>query len=171
MITIRLSKQDEHASILKGNDTVAVCRALGYKPRSEKMGKFTREQGTIQGFRTEYAVARLFNISPPQVNIESDGGIDMWVNDTSVDVKTTMLDQPMLIFDSEDRFQADVAVLTKVSDQPEIEILGWMAKKHFLGRALKKDFGYGERLVVAAADLYPIETLWLNFQKKLFSNN
>lgn len=168
-ITVVLNKRDEHHARMKGADTVAICRAMNFQPRNETMGEVTRESGTIDGFRSEYAVARLFELDEPEINIESDNGIDFFIGDTTVDVKCTRMKDPALIFDSMDKFKADVAILTSVTgDTSPIQVWGWITPAKFQELAHHHNFGYGDRLVMNASDLLPIESFWLNLQKKKY---
>jgi len=50
-----------------------------------------------------------------------------------------------------------------------MRINGWMDRKTFRERSVEHNFGYGDRLVVSASDLFPIEMLWLKLSEKKFS--
>lgn len=160
---VQLSRKDAHTSKLMGADTVALCKMQGFDPRLENEDQ-SREEANILGYKAEFAVARLLDLEVPEINVLSDGGVDLWLNDdTSIDVKfTNMVDDPVLIFDSMAKFRADFAVLVTVSnyDDEAFEIHGWISRRGFKKAARKQDFGYGERLVMYAQDLHPIEELW-----------
>lgn len=170
-LKMRLSRQDEHEARIKAQDTMFIVRGKNLEPRAETMGKISRDEGTLQGFRTEYAIARLFGVAPPDINFKSDGGIDLWVGDCAIDVKCTATDPVCLIFDSLDKFGADVAILVKFSTDSEVlDIYGWVSKSQFGERCYAHNFGYGDRLVVNAENLNPIETLWRKFKLIEFSH-
>ena len=166
---VRLSKQDAHASELMGADTVKLCEMQGFPPRLENEQQ-SRVEANIYGFKAEFAVARVLGVNPPTVNVLTDGGIDLWFDDISIDVKFTNRDGGPLIFDNQEKFRADCAVLVSKTDDPfAMRIWGAMGKKAFLAHAKTHDFGYGERLVMEAGDLRPIEWLWRHLMERRFA--
>jgi hypothetical protein len=158
----KLTAKDHHDATLMGQDTVRLCEMQGIVPRmKDKKGMDTRTKNNILAFKAEFLFARLFNLSPPVVNVLSDGGIDFWLGETSVDVKCSSHTNGPLIFDSEESFAADFAVLYGATDDPRIlKLNGCIDRKSFFDKAYKKDFGYGERFVMKADSLDPIEKLW-----------
>jgi len=166
----KLSAKDHHDSVLMGQDTVKLCEMQGIVPRmTDAKGMKTRTENNILAFKAEFLFARLFNLPLPVVNVLSDGGIDFWLGEVSVDVKcSSRLDGP-LIFDSEKSFAAKVAVLYGATDDSRIlKLHGCVGRKSFFERAYKKDFGYGERFVMSANQLDPIEKLWRHHVEKNF---
>ena len=165
---VRLSKQDAHASELMGADTVKLCEMQGFPPRLENEQQ-SRVEANIYGFKAEFAVARVLGVDPPTVNVLTDGGIDPWFDDISIDVKFTNRDGAPLIFDNQQRFKADCAVLVSKTDDPvAMRIWGAIGKKTFVAHAKTHDFGYGERLVMEASELRPIEWLWRHLAERRF---
>ena len=65
---IHLTKKDVHDSALMGADTVKLCEMQGFPPRLEN-DKQSRVEANIYGFKAEFAVARLFGLEPPTVNV------------------------------------------------------------------------------------------------------
>lgn len=164
----QLSKQDIHASELLGRDTVALCKKMGFSPRLEN-DRQSREEANILGFKAEFAVARLLGLDTPTLNVLSDGGVDLWAGDVSIDVKFTNKERGPLIFDSMDKFKATVAVLVGATDDPSVmRINGAITREKFEWACYRHDFGHGEREVMDADALYPIEWLWLNLMKKKY---
>lgn len=166
---ITLSKQDAHQSTLLGADTVKLCEMQGFSPRLENK-KQSRTEANIWGFKAEFAVARLLDLEPPTLNVLSDGGIDLWWNNTSIDVKFTNKRTGPLIFDTHEKFRSDLAVLVGAVEGDTVQINGWISKSAFVERATQHDFGYGPRYKMEASELYPIEKLWKGFAIKKFSN-
>jgi hypothetical protein len=164
----KLTAKDHHDSILMGQDTVRLCEMQGIVPRmTDKKGMDTRTKNNILAFKAEFLFARLFNLPLPVVNVLSDGGIDFWLGETSVDVKCSSHTDGPLIFDTEKSFAAKVAVLYGATDDPEIlKLHGCIGRKTFFEKAYKKDFGYGERFVMNADSLDPIEKLWRFYVEK-----
>ena len=85
---IKLSNKDVHTCSTMGADTVKLCEMQGFKPRLNNSNQ-TRIEANIYGYKAEFAVARLFNIELPTINVVSDGGVDLWLEDLSIDVKFT----------------------------------------------------------------------------------
>jgi len=157
---VRLSPEDVHNCTLMGHDTVALCEMRGVLPRLENKNQ-TREEANALGFKAEFAVARLLGTNLPTVNVVTDGGIDLWFGDVSIDVKFTNKQSNGLIFDNEEKFKARLAVLVTPTDHDDVmNIVGWIGRKQFLHVAKVKDFGYGPRLVAVGHNLKRIESLW-----------
>jgi hypothetical protein len=158
----RLTAKQNHDSILMGQDTVRLCEMQGIIPRmKDKKGLDTRTKNNILAFKAEFLFAKLFSLPDPVVNVATDGGIDFWLGDLSIDVKCSTRDSGPLIFDSEDKFAASVAVLYTATDDPRVlNLHGCVTRKDFFERAYRKDFGYGNRYVLDADDMAPIEHLW-----------
>lgn len=170
MMLIRLSPEDAHTCMLMGHDTVALCKMQGFPPRLENKNQ-TREEANALGFKAEFAVARLLGTSLPTVNVVTDGGVDLWFDDVSIDVKFTNNAKNGLIFDNPEKFKARVAVLVAPTDEPDVmSIEGWMGRPEFISTATTKDFGYGPRLVVERESLPGIETLWRTLHELRFKN-
>lgn len=168
---VRLSPEDAHNCTLMGHDTVALCKMQGFPPRLDNKNQ-TREEANALGYKAEFAVARLLNINPPTINVVTDGGVDLWFDDVSIDVKFTNNASNGLIFDTPEKFKARVAVLVAPTDEPDVmSVEGWIGRPEFLRIAATKDFGFGPRLVVKTYSLLGIEVLWkrlheLRFEKK-----
>jgi hypothetical protein len=173
LIDVTLTNREYHECMVLGADTVKVCEMQGFKPRLENK-KQSRVEANQLGFMAEFAVAKVFDLDKPGLNITSDGGADLWWNDRSIDVKfTNRLDDGLLIFDSEDSFGADLAVLVAKTPRKKVfRVLGWVDKDTFVSGNVSHDFGYGPRLVMKADDLFPVEEMWLRMIKmRLEINN
>lgn len=157
---IELSKEDAHSAQLMGADTVKICEMQGFPPRLEN-DRQSREEANVCGFKAEFAVCRLFNLSAPTFNVLTDGGVDLWWNDCSIDVKWTGKEYGPLIFDNMEKFQAKIAIAVGSTDDPNVmRVNGWMDKKTFKQESSEQDFGWGMRLTMKVSQLYPIESLW-----------
>jgi len=168
---VRLSKQDAHSSKLMGADTVKLCEMQGFKPRLENENQ-SRTEANIYGFKAEFAVARLFDLEPPTINVLSDGGVDLWCDNISIDVKFTNQEFGPLVFDEIPKFRAHVAVLVGRTDNTNtMRINGWIDRPAFKNKAKQADFGYGKRLVMEYDTLFPIETLWKHFMEIKFKGD
>lgn len=165
----RLNRKDLLLAECMGRDTVALCdKLMGFKPRLENE-KQSRVDANIMGYKAEIAVARLLDIDLPVINVMTDGGVDLWFDDVAIDVKFTNKEFGPLIFDSMAKFKADVAVLVGATSDPSVmRINGAFPRSEFEWAAERKDFGYGQREIVEAENVYPIEWLWLTLMKKRY---
>jgi hypothetical protein len=157
-ILVRLSDQELHEAERLGSDTDAICqKVMGYKPRDPGSNKV---QSEIDGARAEFAVAKLYGLDKPTLNILGDGGKDLWFGGLSVDVKFTNTDD--LIFDDVDAFKADVAVLVKnQGDDPRaLSVVGCVSRGEFAANSTAQERKYGIKLCMKAAELSPPESLW-----------
>ena len=165
---LRLSKQDAHASKTMGADTVKLCEMQGFKPRLENENQ-SRVEANVYGFKAEFAVARLLDLHPPTINVVTDGGVDLWFDDISIDVKFTNAEFGPLIFDTMPKFRAQIAVLVGRTESPNtMRINGWVDRKTFKQQSKPQDFGYGQRLMMEHDEMQPIETLWKRLMEHKF---
>jgi len=119
----------------------------------------------LMGRLGETAVAKHLNISTDDsITAGGDVGYDLFFNGLKVAVKTSTLQ--CLIFNKEEDFSADVAILVNfVGDRliPHVDswynIMGWIDRQNFLDNHYGRDYGYGIRLVMDADRLYPMEDL------------
>jgi hypothetical protein len=159
-VKIKLSSREMHECQILGQDTVKICKIQNLSPRLDTPDE-NRVLSNVQGFRAEYAVAKIFGCDLPTLNVVTDGGVDLWIDDLSVDVKLTKKPDGDLIFDSFDSFKADISILVALTDVDNVvDILGWIDKSNFESVAQDRDYGYGSRKVVESVGLHPIETLW-----------
>jgi len=166
---VTISRQDEHAATLMGLDTVKLVEMQGVSPRLENSAQ-SRNEANIWGFKAEFAVARLFDIEPPTINVVTDNGVDLWMDDVSIDVKFSNKERGPLIFDTADKFKADIAVLVGRTDSDRtLRVNGWISKQAFVDRAKPHNFGYGNRLRMDVSDIDPIEMLWRKMMARRFS--
>ena len=61
------------------------------------------------------AVAKLFDLDWTAHTIGHDDGMDMWFEDCSIDVKTGFENARMLLFRTQEKFKADVAIFCRQS--------------------------------------------------------
>lgn len=166
---VRLSKEESYHCEVLGSDTVKICEMQNFAPRLENKHQ-TRVQANIYGFKAEWAVAKLYGLPKTGLSIASDFGVDLWWNDTSIDVKFTNKDNGDLIFDTADKFKSRIAILVaKTEDEQVMNVVGWLGRKLFLEIAEKKDYGYGDRLIVTQEKLKPVESLWATMKKIEFN--
>jgi len=111
---------------------------------------------TKEGFMGEWAVSLTLNIPVnTDLYLGPDAGYDLEFQGYTIDVKTTRA--KYLLFQSIDHFKADVAVLVKVVNDYEVDVVGMISKEKFIEIHEMKDFGYGNQCVVPPEKLLPIE--------------
>ena len=168
---IRLSKQDSHTCQLMGADTVKLCEMQGFKPRLDNKRQ-SRVEANVYGFKAEFAIARLFNLELPTVNVATDGGVDLWFDDLTIDVKFTNSEYGKLIFDSMPKFKSEFGVLVGRTEDPDVmRVNGWIDRNSFEDNCHTHNFGYGDRLYVQHDELFSIESLWLRLMQHKFKHN
>jgi hypothetical protein len=130
----------------------------------------TSEGINIIGHLGEQAVGQALGFPvDTTVMIGGDDGSDMKVGDTTIQVKTSQLKS--LIFNAKWLFKSDIAIMvqyigadkTKSEEDPRFILWGYIDKETFLAKHYKKNYGYGERLVMDVDQLKPIEDLALTF--------
>ena len=156
----KLTRSEMHNADCLGRDTVRICNMGGNKPRwADDDDGAKRINNNIMAYRGEILFARIFNLDMPTLNVMGDNGVDCWLGDMSVDVKTSM--KPQLIFDKKG-FKAEAAVAFQQTDQDDVlDLMGWITKADFNKKFYLHDYGRGERGVVDGENLNPIESLWL----------
>ena len=154
---IKLSKPELHKAECLGRDTVAICKMMKFDPRLENDNQ-SRVDANILGYKAEIAIAKLYGLDYPSLNIVSDGGLDLWLGEFSIDSKWTSTSD--LIFDSMEKFESDFAVgVTSVSEDV-MEVHGFVSRGKFGRCAVTKNYKYGDRLAMPLADLASPELLW-----------
>jgi hypothetical protein len=121
----------------------------------------------FDGLRAECAVAQYLGgpeLVSFSVEICGDGGTDMNLGTLMLQVKASSYLPPLLRFDptGSQRFRASVAALAFVPSSEDserwVDLYGWIWREEFMRRAERRNFGYGERLVVGPP-LHPLHLL------------
>ena len=157
---IKLTQKEMHECQILGQDTVKICKMQKLPPRLDTSDE-NRVISNVQGFRAEYAVAKVFGCDLPTLNVVTDGGVDLWIDDLSVDVKLTKKPEGDLIFDDFTKFNSDISILVSTTNDDSVyDVIGWIDRQSFEAEAKDMDYGYGPRKVVEGKNLMPIENLW-----------
>ncbi len=166
-LDVKLSKKELHECRLLGSDTVKICQMQGFNQRLENENQ-SRDEANQLGFMAEYAVAKLFGLEKSGFNVISDGGVDLWWGDATIEVKYTK--SMKLLFDRPESFAADYAVLvTRLPDKETFRFLGWVDRDTFMKNWKPYSGKFGERMSMASYDLLPPEKLWLELRLKELS--
>ena len=163
---VNLSRRDESEAILLARDIIKLKEMQGVSHRGMSL---SRLDSNVIGFKAEYAVARVFDADLPSLHLINDGGVDIWIDNISVDVKVSNQKDSNLIFDSMDKFKADIALFVIQLGDNKFDLVGWITRGAFERKSKRRDFGYGERLFISPEDLQPIGKLWERIQEKRFS--
>ena len=109
----------------------------------------------LLGLKAELAVSKLFNIKHDVFRFGVDSGIDMWLDDFSIDVKATFHKNGHLLFKDIESFRSDFAVLvTQEGPNEPLNIVGFCSKKKFASLAEPKDFGHGVGVALHQSNLH-----------------
>lgn len=115
-----------------------------------------------QGATGEVAVAKYLG-----VQVDHWAGPGAWerkhalVHDgRAILVRYTTYKSGRLLFNSSERFTADIAVLVvKGRDESEALLAGWISRERFLEEHYTGDLGYGRRVYVYQSQLDPMDEL------------
>lgn len=120
-------------------------------------------EGDFVGICGEYAVAKLYNVAfDTAIHYHGDNGVDLTVAGKTIQVKSTFYPRGRLLYNMEDDFITDYAILTlKTSEEPIVEIVGWTDKETFNKIHRVQNMGYGNRKVLDQDRLWPIQNLTL----------
>ena len=136
-----------------------LARLSGVKNQRRDSGRSDNDLDYL-GLRSELAVSKAFNIQHNLFQLGIDEGVDLWLDDISIDVKSTFYKTGKLLFKNAEAFKASCAVLVCENLENEMIIAGYVPKKIFLENCYKKDLGHGIGLVLDQEKLRPISNLW-----------
>ena len=115
-------------------------------------------QITKEGLTGEYAVSQVLGVGVnKELYLGGDPGWDFEYKGLKIDVKTTRA--KYLLFQSLDKFVADVAVLARYVDEDLVDVVGIISKKKFMQECEVKNLGYQDNYTVTEDKLSPIEEL------------
>lgn len=163
----------ERIRVTLAADLVERCRQIAIARDAIKLGSTDRRVSKrpgwaihFDGLRAECAVA--WYLGAPElvsfsVDLHGDGGSDLRLRGLAIQVKASTYQPPLLRFDptGSQRFRANAGALAFVpSDDGAcwVDLYGWIWRDEFMRRAQRRDFGYGERLVVGPP-LHPLHLL------------
>ena len=123
----------------------------------------------LLGIKAEIAVSKVLGCNHNVFQLGVDDGVDMFLGDISIDVKSTFHENGKLLFKSLEAFRANCSVLVTASDQDDVMIIaGYVPKKIFKADALETDLGHGNCFTMEQIYLRPIEGLWKVHQEMRF---
>jgi hypothetical protein len=165
-VKVKLSDADSHAATVLAQDVVRMKELQGIPTKEMNL---SRIDSNVLGFMAEFAVARVLGCEPPRLTFVNDGGIDLWVDDVSIDVKVSKEPTGNLIFDDTEKFRAKVAVFVSSLGDNQFQIHGWISRQAFINSCNYRDFGYGERVFVSCDKLNSMGSLWEKITERKMS--
>tara|TARA_B100000214_G_C23900482_1_gene596228 strand:- start:611 stop:1114 length:504 start_codon:yes stop_codon:yes gene_type:complete len=161
---ITLTKSEESICKQASNARYNFARSAGLTNQNV----VDRSDLDLLGIRGEMAVAKLFDLDWTAHTIGHDDGMDMWFEDCSIDVKTGFENARMLLFRTQEKFKADVAIFCRQTgfDNESIEVVGWINREDFKFKSKKMDLGHGFTWGVEDKNLNKIEVLWKILKQK-----
>jgi len=169
-LRMQLSRSDSYYAELRAQNAYRLLKESKDNLNYKESSRITFLDRFAVGFKAEVAFARLFDLPVPSAApMWSEGRVDFWVNNISVDIKASTFfgADPLLVFDSAENFGSDIACLMQTTDE-DMDVFtfnGWISRKDFLAQAATRNFGQGNRLCVSSSNLQPIERLWRFFKE------
>ena len=173
-IFVRLSKADEHECEVRAKNAEIIRENISAVKETMKPdmlnSSITCEDLFSTGFKGEVAFSYLYDLPKPSSKVATDGLVDFWVGDISVQVKTIYGTQGNLIIDTTDNFCSDVCSLISEVEDGNGDLLyivqGWITRKDFLEghekTFLKKPQKF--KCVYNPRNLRTPESLWKYFK-------
>lgn len=119
------------------------------------------------GIRAELAAAKVLGCDYTPSALGIDEGIDMFIDDLSIDVKSTFHQSGKLLFKSLPAFKSDIAILvTATAWEEKMNVCGWVSQDRFKEKAEETDFGKGTCWTMGQEHLAPLKNLWLKITKE-----
>ena len=177
MVMVRLTPQEMDECIRAGKHRFYSSRDA--KIVNQLQCQHTHEESPvrdIQGIKAEFAVAKLFNIKLNTFQLGADNGIDLWIDDFSVDVKATAYkpdgkNQPHFLIMNTKTLKADIGILGIIGEEEdanEVDVFGWTTKA--IWEKEKKPWPMNPKdNCLEAWRLLAIHKLWESQMKKRFN--
>lgn len=153
---VRLSRQEEADCIQGANMRLKFSQQF---QQEQKRGNQTAYDIDLLGIRGECAVAKVLGVQFDPFRLGVDTGIDIFVGDIGIDVKTRFRGK-LLLFKTFESFKADFAVLTQPVQNDQIQIVGCCSRKFFQQNHEVLDLGHGPSCGLSDQMLRPISELW-----------
>lgn len=152
---VRLSRQEEADCIQGANMRLKFAQQF---QQEQKRGNQSAYDIDLLGIRGECAVAKVLQIPFEPFRLGVDTGIDLFIDDLGIDVKSRFKGK-LLLFKTLESFKADFAVLTEAKEDC-IKIVGFCSKFNFQHDHQIYDLGYGPSCGLPDTELRDISVLW-----------
>lgn len=145
-----------------------LARASGVANQRRDSGRNDNDVDLL-GIKAEAVVSKVLGCNHNVFQLGVDDGVDMFLGNVGIDVKSTFHENGKLLFKSLEAFKASCAVLVTASKESDVMIIkGWIPRKNFHAEAQSEDLGHGLCVTVKQAHLRPIEGLWKVCQEMRF---
>jgi len=167
-LRVRLSRQEmfecEQAAVLRWQ----LARASGVINQRKDNNRNDNDIDFL-GIKAEIAVSKVLQCNHNVFQLGVDQGVDMFLGDITIDVKSTFHETGKLLFKSLEAFKASCSVLVTASNEADVMIIvGYIPKKTFQSDALETNLGHGNCFTMDQIYLRPIESLWKVHQEMKF---
>lgn len=167
-LKVRLSRQEmlecKQAAALRWQ----LARASGVANQRKDSNRNDNDVDLL-GIKAEIAVSKVLDCNHNVFQLGVDDGVDMFLGDISIDVKSTFHETGKLLFKSLEAFKANCSVLVTASTEEDVMIIaGYIPKKNFKLDAQETDLGHGMCFTMEQIYLRPIEGLWKVHQEMRF---
>lgn len=120
-----------------------------------------RQTIDMLGVMGEYAVSKALKIPMDMsCGLEGDGGTDLMMDEYNIQVKTTKYKTGRLVFNMNDKLDADVYILCLAMEEAaEVILQGYIRRASMDAVMTEQNLGYGMRKVIEQKHLKPISLL------------
>ena len=147
-----------------------LARVSGVVNQRRDQGR-TDDNIDFLGVKAEMAVAKVFGIEYSPFQLGVDSGKDLWLGDTSIDVKATFHKKGKLLFKTLNAFKADYAILVCENGPQLLDVVGYIPREVFCMECQDDDLGHGACVSVEQYALQPIHELWrISTERRLRGN-
>lgn len=167
-LRVRLSRQEmfecEQAAVLRWQ----LARASGVINQRKDNNRNDNDIDLL-GIKAEIAVSKVLECNHNVFQLGVDQGVDMFLGDITIDVKSTFHETGKLLFKSLEAFKAGCSVLVTASEEDDVMIIaGYTTRKIFKKEAQETNLGHGNCFTMEQIYLRPIESLWKVHQEMKF---
>ena len=173
MLRVTLSNKELFNCQQAANFRSMLARASGVTNQRKDPTRTDQELDLV-GIKGELAVSKAYQTDFNVFEFGVDAGIDMFIGEVALDVKTTKHVSGVLLFKTVESFKAPIAVLCVEIDQNTMGIAGWINRKDFAAKCcefinpkIKNKTG---SVCVNQDQLQSPESLWLKTTELRLAN-
>jgi hypothetical protein len=173
MLKVTLSKKELFDCQRAANGRSMLSRASGVvNQRKDKSS--TDQEIDLIGIKGELAVSKVYQADFSPFDFGVDAGVDMFLGDVGVDVKTTKYATGVLLFKSVEAFKAPIAILCTEINHNTMAVIGWIKKTDFAEQCQEfinpKTNVHTDGMCVEQSQLKSPEELWLELTRVKLNN-
>lgn len=158
-LNVRLTRRDMSNVVKAARGRQQLARSSGVIDQ-RRAGNSSMDIEQL-GLMAEIAVAKVLGCDYSPFELGVDDGSDMWLGNSSIDVKASFHASGSLLFKTRQAFRADCAIfVTATSEDSTVTIVGGCSKARFMREAENVDLGRGPCWIMQQQNLSPIEAVW-----------